>query len=103
GQGARHDAALHRRVTVSRGAADPVTSEAPVRGDAPTSDDASVRRGTLYGAGAYLLWGTFPLYFRALLPASALEILLHRMIWSLAFCLVSLTLLHSFGWVRPLL
>lgn len=90
-------------MTVSRDAADPVTTEASVSGEAPTSDDASVRRGTLYGAGAYLLWGAFPLYFRALLPASALEILLHRMIWSLVFCLVALTLLRSFGWVRPLL
>jgi chloramphenicol-sensitive protein RarD len=69
----------------------------------PTSGDASVRRGTLFGASAYLLWGAFPLYFRALLPANALEILLHRMIWSLAFCGIALALLRQIGWVRPLL
>lgn len=62
-----------------------------------------MRRGTLFGASSYLLWGAFPLYFHALLPAGSLEILLHRMIWSLAVCLVALTALRSFGWVRPLL
>lgn len=90
-------------MTVSRGAAEPISTGAPEPGEGTTADDASVRRGTLYGAGAYLLWGAFPLYFRALLPANALEILLHRMIWSLAFCLVALALLRSVGWVRPLL
>ena len=40
------------------------------------------RLGTMYGAGAFLLWGSFPLYFRALEPAGAVEILLHRVVWS---------------------
>jgi chloramphenicol-sensitive protein RarD len=62
-----------------------------------------VRRGTIFGTSAYLMWAAFPLYFRALLPANALEILLHRMIWSLAFCVIALVLLRQMGWVRPLL
>lgn len=90
-------------MSVSRDAADPVAAETSAPSPSSSSDDASVRRGTLFGAGAYLLWGAFPLYFHALLPANALEILLHRMIWSLAFCLVALAALRSFGWVRPLL
>jgi chloramphenicol-sensitive protein RarD len=40
------------------------------------------RRGLLYGAGAYLLWGLFPLYWPLLEPAGALEILSHRITWS---------------------
>jgi chloramphenicol-sensitive protein RarD len=67
------------------------------------SDDASVRRGTGYGATAYLLWGMFPLYFRALLPAGAVEIVLHRVIWSLLICVLGVVLLRDTGWVRPLL
>jgi chloramphenicol-sensitive protein RarD len=50
----------------------------------------SLRRGTLYGAGAYLLWGLFPLYWPLLAPAGALEVLAHRILWSLAVVLVLL-------------
>lgn len=42
------------------------------------------RRGVLAGAGAYLLWGIFPLYWPLLQPATATEILAHRIVWSLA-------------------
>ena len=37
----------------------------------------------LLGAGAYLLWGLFPLYWPLLEPATPLEILAHRFVWSL--------------------
>jgi chloramphenicol-sensitive protein RarD len=47
-------------------------------------------KGTAYGALAFLVWGSFPLYFRALEPASAVEILLHRVLWSLVVCLLVL-------------
>ena len=50
-----------------------------------TSD---VRRGVLFGIGAYAMWGAFPLFFRALDRSGALEILLHRVVWSLATLLV---------------
>lgn len=40
------------------------------------------RRGIAYGAGAYLLWGAFPLYFPLLEPAGPVEILAHRIVWS---------------------
>ena len=43
------------------------------------------RRGLGYGAGAYLLWGLFPLYWPLLEPASPIEILAQRMLWSLVF------------------
>lgn len=66
-----------------------------------TVDEA--RRGTAFGAGAYLLWGLFPLYFRLLLPAGAIEILVHRVVWSLLVCLVLVAVLRDGGWVRPLL
>ncbi len=70
----------------------------------PTDDDAaSLRRGTVFGAGAYLIWGVFPLYFHLLLPAGALEILLHRVVWSLLLCVVAVVALRDTGWVRPLL
>jgi chloramphenicol-sensitive protein RarD len=44
------------------------------------------RRGALFGFGAYLLWGVFPLFFKLLERAGALEIVLHRILWSLVVC-----------------
>jgi chloramphenicol-sensitive protein RarD len=48
-------------------------------------------RGVLYAAAAYLIWGTFPLYFRALDGIPPLEILAHRIGWSAAFLLLLVT------------
>jgi chloramphenicol-sensitive protein RarD len=44
---------------------------------------AETRRGFLLGAAAYTIWGVFPLYFPLLEPAGAVEILAHRVFWSL--------------------
>ncbi|MGX7823804.1 EamA family transporter RarD [Actinokineospora sp. 24-640] len=41
------------------------------------------RKGFLLGLGAYLCWGFFPLYFPLLKPSGAVEILAHRIVWSL--------------------
>jgi chloramphenicol-sensitive protein RarD len=55
------------------------------------------RWGLPLGIGAYLLWGAMPLYFPLLEPAGAVEIIAHRVVWSLVFCLVLLTLTRSLG------
>lgn len=52
----------------------------------------STRRGVLLGIAAYGLWGLFPIYFNLLDDASAVEILCHRIIWSLVLLLVALRL-----------
>lgn len=44
----------------------------------------ATRRGALSGATAYLMWGLFPLYWPLLEPAGSLEVLAHRILWSLA-------------------
>jgi len=44
---------------------------------------SETRRGAIYGATAYLLWGVFPLYFPLLDPSDAVEVLAHRITWSL--------------------
>lgn len=47
--------------------------------------------GLPIGLGAYLWWGLLPLYFPLLQPAGAVEIVAHRVVWSLAFCALLLT------------
>ena len=49
------------------------------------SSDSRHSRGLAYGVSAYAVWGLFPLYWPLLKPAGALEILAHRMVWSLVF------------------
>ena len=70
---------------------------------ADLAGDREVRRGTVFGALAYLLWGVFPLYFHALLPAGSIEILVHRVVWSLLVCLIVVAVLRDTSWIRPLL
>src|SRR4051812_43188695 len=53
---------------------------APTLYSEPVTDQ---RRGLLLGVAAYVLWGGFPLYWPHLEPAGALEILAHRVLWSL--------------------
>ncbi len=48
------------------------------------------RSGLAAGVGAYVWWGLTPLYFPLLAPASAVEIIAHRVVWSLGFCLLLL-------------
>lgn len=46
--------------------------------------------GLLFGVSAYSLWGAFPLYWPLLEPANPLEIVSHRAVWTLVFCLIVL-------------
>ncbi|HEX5534090.1 MAG TPA: EamA family transporter RarD [Actinomycetales bacterium] len=41
------------------------------------------RRGVLLGLAAWVMWGFFPLYWPLLEPAGAIEILAHRIFWSM--------------------
>ncbi|NBE82720.1 EamA family transporter RarD [Micromonospora rubida] len=61
-----------------------------------------LRIGYLYGLGAYLLWGFFPLYFKLLQPAGPLEILAHRVVWSMVFVTLLLAALRNIGFLRAL-
>ena len=60
------------------------------------------RSGLALGVGAYLCWGLFPLYWPLLEPAGALEALSHRVVWSLGFVAVLLTLTRRWGAFRTL-
>jgi chloramphenicol-sensitive protein RarD len=51
---------------------------------------------------AYALWGLFPLYWPLLEPAAPLEILAHRIVWSVVFAAAVLALTIRFGWIRRL-
>jgi chloramphenicol-sensitive protein RarD len=51
----------------------------------------------LYGLAAYLLWGGFPLYWPLLEPAGSVELLAHRIFWSLVTLAVLVLVLRRTG------
>ncbi|MEU6209329.1 EamA family transporter RarD [Streptomyces sp. NPDC047023] len=61
------------------------------------------RTGLLYGFGAYGIWGLVPLFWPLLVPAGAVEILAHRMTWSLAVVGIGLLFVRRWSWMRELL
>jgi len=58
-----------------------------------------MRTGIISAALAFLFWGLFPVYFRALGDVPPMQILAHRMLWSLAFLLVVLAVLRRWAWL----
>jgi chloramphenicol-sensitive protein RarD len=76
--------------------------DSPVQTDAQRAH-ASARLGLLFGIGAYGIWGFFPLYFPLLEPASPLEILCERFVFSLVFMALILTLTRSWSRLTPVL
>ena len=66
-----------------------------------TEEPIDTQRGTAYGVAAYLLWGLFPLYWPLLEPASSLEIVAHRFVWSLLVVLVILAVTRDWAWLGP--
>lgn len=57
-----------------------------------------MNKGILAGVGAYLIWGFFPIYLKALQAVPALQIMLHRVVW--AFVFVMLIVLLRRSWPR---
>jgi chloramphenicol-sensitive protein RarD len=55
--------------------------------------------GILSAALAFFLWGLFPLYFHALQAVPPLQILAHRMLWSLLFLLIVLAIRRQWAWL----
>lgn len=51
-----------------------------------TSDD--IRLGLIAGIMAYTFWGAFPIYFKITEAVGPLEILAHRIVWSLPFAII---------------
>ncbi|MFD3652563.1 EamA family transporter RarD [Streptomyces sp. NPDC058620] len=60
------------------------------------------RAGLLYGIGAYGMWGLVPLFWPLMKPSGAVEILAHRMVWSLGVVGIALLLVRRWAWVGEL-
>lgn len=74
-----------------------MTTPSPAVATAPTPPavPALDPRGLATGLGAYLLWGVLPLYFELLKPSGAVEVVAHRVLWSLIFCAAVLSVTRT--------
>jgi chloramphenicol-sensitive protein RarD len=61
------------------------------------------RRGFVYGLAAYLVWGLFPLYWKLLDRSGAIEVLAHRVLWSMVTIALLVVVLRKFGRVKAVL
>lgn len=72
--------------------------------NAPPPDSELVARrtraGLLFGLAAYGLWGVLPIYFKLLQAVPAIDIVAHRIVWSLIALALLVTALKSWGEVR---
>lgn len=65
---------------------------------APSEAHRSARIGFIYGIIAYAWWGVMPLYFKALKAVPSIDIVAHRIVWSL-FVLAGLLTITG-GWPK---
>jgi chloramphenicol-sensitive protein RarD len=59
--------------------------------------DRTIRRGFALGVAAYGLWGVLPIYFKAVAEVAAVDIVAHRVLWSLPFLAVLLFVTRGWG------
>ncbi|GAB4547886.1 MAG: EamA family transporter RarD [Anaerolineales bacterium] len=62
-----------------------------------------MKKGILYGVGAYAIWGIFPLYWKLLREVSAVELIAHRIIWSCLLLSAVIVLTRQWSDFRALL
>lgn len=62
-----------------------------------------LRLGYVYGIGAYLCWGAFPLFFSLLNDVDPYEIVPWRVVTTLGFCVVVVTAMRGWGPVAGIL
>ena len=59
--------------------------------------DSQVQLGLVAAISAYLLWGFVPIYFRLVDHIGALQVVAHRIIWSVVFVGLYLVLTNRFS------
>ncbi len=66
----------------------------------PTGHEGPRDAGIAFGIGAYFIWGLFPAFFGLLSFASAGEVLVERILWTLVVSLLVMTLAGRLGELR---
>lgn len=75
---------------------------APTDGRRGPAAEPVATNGLWFGLVAYGIWGLFPLYWPLLEPSGAIEILAHRMVWSLLVSVIVLTVVRGWSALRSM-
>lgn len=89
-------AAGEASVGAATGSPAPRTAPAPA-GPPVTATPTRLAAGLAFSLGSYVLWGFLPVYFLVLAPTGAFEIVAYRILFSLAFCAILLTVTRGWG------
>jgi chloramphenicol-sensitive protein RarD len=68
-----------------------------------TIESKRSQTGAVYGILAYGCWGLIPLYFKLVAGVPPLEVLAHRVVWSLALLTIIVTAMRRWPDLRPAL
>ena len=68
-----------------------------MNGQRDTQSSTEATSGFWLGVGAYGLWGILPIYFKAIADVGAVDIVAHRVLWSVPFLLILIAALKGFG------
>jgi chloramphenicol-sensitive protein RarD len=67
------------------------------------SIDTEQRKGAIFACLAFFMWGLAPIYFKMIQHVSAFEILMHRVIWSVMFLILVVSVLNYWDKIRRIL
>jgi chloramphenicol-sensitive protein RarD len=59
-----------------------------------------MKKGILYGIGAYVCWGFFPIYWKSLHQVPATQLIGHRILWSFLLLIVIILFVGQWGEFR---
>ncbi|WP_297910484.1 EamA family transporter RarD [Thiomonas sp.] len=68
----------------------------------PASSMSRESPGIVFACAAYAIWGLYPLYFKLLQHVPALQILAHRVVWSLPLALAAVAWSGDWRWLARL-
>jgi len=67
------------------------------------SIDTEQRKGAIFACLAFFMWGLAPIYFKMIQHVSAFEILMHRVIWSVMFLILVVSVLSYWDKIKRIL
>jgi len=71
--------------------------------ESPEATKRSSRTGLLCGLASYVCWGFIPLYFHAVSEVPPIVVLCHRIVWSVLFLIIVISLRSDWRLVWPVL
>ena len=67
------------------------------------SIDTEQRKGAIFACLAFFMWGLAPIYFKLIQHVTAFEILMHRVVWSVVFLVLVVSVLKYWGKVKRII